>query len=138
MQTHVKVLAILHIVFGGLGVLTALFLVALFGGITGLIGMNAPSEEAVVAMPIVGGIGLLVAGIAALLSIPSIVAGIGLLAYKPWARILTLILSGLLLIHIPFGTVLGFYGFWVLLSKETVPLFEQRATTYVYPNAPAR
>lgn len=138
MQTHVRVLAILHLVFGGLGVLTALFLLALFGGITGLIGMNSPSEEAVVAMPIVGGIGLLVAGFAALLSIPSIIAGIGLLSYKSWARILTLVLSGLLLIHIPFGTLLGFYGFWVLLSKETAPLFEQRATAYVYPNATTR
>jgi hypothetical protein len=138
MQTHVRVLAILHLVFGGLGVLTALFLLALFGGITGIIGMNAPSEEAVVAIPIVGGIGLLVAGFAALLSIPSIVAGIGLLSYRPWARIVTLVLSGFLLIHIPFGTLLGFYGFWVLLSKEAIPLFEHRATAYVYPTATMR
>ena len=60
-----------------------------------------------------------------LLSLPSIIAGAGLLYYKPWARILTLILC-FLLIHIPFGTALGFYGFWVLLSKETLPLFENR------------
>ena len=138
MQTHVRVLAILHLVFGVLGVLTALFLLALFGGITGIIGMNSPADEALVAMPIVGGIGLLVAGFAALLSVPSIVAGVGLLSYKPWARILTLVLSALLLIHIPFGTLLGFYGFWVLLSKEAIPLFQQRATAYVYPNATVR
>ena len=52
--------------------------------------------------------------------------GLGLLSYRPWARILTLVLSVFLLIHIPFGTALGFYGFWVLLSKETLPLFENR------------
>jgi hypothetical protein len=100
--------------------------------------MNAPSEEAVVACRSSAESACSVAGFAALLSVPSIVAGIGLLSYRPWARIVTLVLSGFLLIHIPFGTLLGFYGFWVLLSKEAIPLFEHRATAYVYPTATIR
>jgi hypothetical protein len=67
-----------------------------------------------------------------LLSIPSIFAGVGLLSYKPWARILTLVVSGFDLINIPFGTALGFYGFWVLLSREGTALFEQPSATYGY------
>ncbi|HYP06212.1 MAG TPA: hypothetical protein VER03_08235 [Bryobacteraceae bacterium] len=132
MQTHVKVLAILHIVFGSLGLLFAVFLVVLFGGITSVIGMSAGPEERFIAMPIVGGIGLLIAGFAALLSIPSIVAGVGLLSYRPWARILTLVISALDLINIPFGTALGFYGFWVLLSAEGTQLFQQAPASYGY------
>jgi hypothetical protein len=123
MYTHVRILAILHLVFGGLGILASLFLMVIFGGITGIIGMNAADPDARVAIPIIGGIGALVVGFTMLLSLPSIVAGVGLLNCKPWARILTLVLSVLLLIHVPFGTALGFYGFWVLLSKETLPLF---------------
>src|SRR5688500_15418017 len=117
MHTHVKVLAILHIVLGSLGLLGAVFLLVLFGGIAGIIGMNAAHDEAIVAMPIVGGIGLFIAAFTALLSVPSIIAGTGLLSFKPWARTLTLVLSGLQLIQVPIGTALGFYGFWVLLSQ---------------------
>ena len=92
--------------------------------------MNAPGEEAWVAMPIVGGVGIFVAGAAALFSIPSLIAGVGLLSFRPWARMLTLVLSALLLIQIPFGTALGFYGFWVLLSREGAMLFERAAFSY--------
>ena len=132
MQSHVRALAILHIIFGGLGVLTAIFLMALFGGITGIIGLNASGDDARVAIPLVGGIGALVVMFTAMLSLPSIIAGVGLLSYRPWARTLTIVLSVFLLIHFPFGTALGFYGFWVLLSVEGAMLF-QRPTVYSYP-----
>jgi hypothetical protein len=131
METHVRVLAILHIIFGSIGLLGALFLLVLFGGITSLIGMNAPGEEALIAIPIVGGVGVFLVLITVVLSVPSIIAGIGLLSHRPWSRVLTLVLSVLELIHVPFGTALGFYGLWVLLSKEVVPMFE-RNVTYGY------
>ena len=132
MHTHVRLLGILHIIFGGLGLLTAIFLMALFGGITGIIGLNASGDDARIAIPLIGGIGALVVGSRQCCPLPSIIAGIGLLSYRPWARILTLVLSVFLLIHLPFGTALGFYGFWVLLSAEGAMLF-QRAPNYGYP-----
>jgi hypothetical protein len=132
MQSHVRVLGILHIVFGALGVLTAIFLMVIFGGITGVIGLNASGDDARIAIPVIGGIGALVVMFTAMLSLPSIIAGIGLLSYRPWARILTLVLSVFLLIHVPFGTALGFYGFWVLLSAQGGALF-QRPSAYSYP-----
>ena len=75
------------------------------------------------AIPILGIIGGALALIALTLSIPGIVAGFGLLKRKPWARILTIVLSVLNLINIPFGTALGIYGLWVLFSQETAQLF---------------
>jgi len=45
-------------------------------------------------------------------------AGIGLLKYREWARILTVIFAAFMLIGFPFGTALGIYAFWVLLSTE--------------------
>lgn len=131
MESHVRVLAILHIVFGSLGVLVALGLLALFGGITSLVGLSAAGDDALIAVPIIGGIGVLVVLFTLAISIPGIVAGIGLLRFRPWSRVLTLVLSAFELIHVPFGTMLGLYGLWVLLSKEVVPMFE-RNVTYGY------
>ncbi len=56
MQTHVKVLAILHIVFGALGVLIGLGIFAFFGGIAGLIHMDHDPDAAFV-VPMMGMIG---------------------------------------------------------------------------------
>ena len=61
-----------------------------------------------------------------LLSLPGIIAGIGLLKFRPWARILTIVLSALNLMNIPFGTILGVYGLWVMLSDEGSRLFATR------------
>jgi hypothetical protein len=56
----------------------------------------------------------------AFISIPTInvIAGIGLLRYREWARVLALVLAAFMLIGFPFGTAIGIYAFWVLLSNE--------------------
>src|SRR5688572_1485152 len=124
MQTHVKALAILHIVFGAIGILLGLAGLALFGGIAGLVGMNEPAEDAAVAVPILGAIGGLILLFAVTVSIPGIITGIGMLSFKPWARILGIVISILQLINFPLGTPLGIYGIWVLFSKDGTALFE--------------
>jgi len=125
MQPHVKVLAVLHIVFGVLGVLIGLGVFLFFGGVAGLVHMDHDPDAALV-VPMLGAIGGFVLIILLVLSVPGIVAGVGLLSYQPWARILTIILSVLDLINIPLGTALGIYGLWVLLSTEGARLFDGR------------
>ena len=41
METHVKTLGILHIVFGALGVLAALVILLVFGGVAGIVGATS-------------------------------------------------------------------------------------------------
>lgn len=125
METHVKTLAVLHIVFGSLGVLVALGLLLLFGGIAGLVGATDTSGDAHIAIPVLGSIGAFLFFLLLVLSLPGIIAGVGLLQFQPWARILTIVLSVLDLIHVPFGTALGVYGLWVLLSQGTERLFQR-------------
>ena len=125
MESHVKTLAILHIVFGGLGLLLAVGMLLLFGGIAGLTGIADSSGDAHFTIPIIGGIGLLIFCVLLVLSLPGIIAGFGLLNFQPWARILTIVLSVLDLFHVPFGTALGVYGLWVLLSQDTERLFRR-------------
>jgi hypothetical protein len=128
MQTHVKILAILHIVFGALGVLIGFGIFAFFGGIAGLIHMDH-DPDAAIAVPMMGAIGAFVLILILCLSIPGIIAGIGLLSLQPWARILTIVLSSLDLVSFPFGTALGIYGLWALFAPDGVRLFDQRRVT---------
>lgn len=122
MRDHIRILGILHIVFGVLGLLAALVVLAVFGMGAIAAGMDGDSDAAV-AIPVLGGIGLLVFGIIAVFSIPGIAAGFGLLKYKSWARILALVISALNILSVPIGTALGIYGFWVLLNNETEAMF---------------
>jgi hypothetical protein len=123
MEQHIKILGILYMVIGGLGVVAALIVFGVFGGVAGVI-KAGQHPEAVPLLLLLGGLAMTVV---LAMSAPSLIAGIGLLYFKPWARVLTIILSVIHLFSVPFGTALGIYGLWVLLQRETKPLF-RRAT----------
>jgi hypothetical protein len=123
MTTHVKVLGVLYIVLSGLGVCAALFMGLALGAASGIVGQAAAPEDAAVALPIIGVAGSALVIFILALSLPGLITGIGLLKFQSWARILGIVLSAINLINIPFGTALGIYGLWVLLNKETEPLF---------------
>ena len=114
MAEHVKILGILHIVYGILGVLAGIIVMVIFGGLAGLVSTVDHSGEARVAIPILGGIGVFVFVLLLALSLPGLIAGFGLIHFAPWARILTIVLSAL-----------GVYGLWVLLSPDGEQLFRQ-------------
>ena len=122
MEAHVKILGVLYIAIGALGVAASLVLLGVFGGIAGISRGGGHSEAA----PVMGLIGFALMLVILAISAPSIIAGVGLLKFQPWARILTLILSALHLFSIPIGTALGIYGLWVLLKRDTEPLFRRR------------
>lgn len=123
METHVKVLAILYIAFSALFLLAAMILMLVLGGASAIVGTTAPPEDAAIALPILGITGAALSMFLVALSLPGLVAGIGMLKRANWARILGIVLSALHLINIPFGTILGAYGLWVLLHTDTERLF---------------
>lgn len=57
------------------------------------------------------------------ISVPGILAGMGLYKRKEWARILTLILSVIEIFSFPFGTAIGIYSIWALIQPETIAAF---------------
>jgi hypothetical protein len=117
MRQHVTLLGALHIAFG---VILLLLAIVVF---TAVVGGGIISGDSDV-MFITGTVGTLVGGFLALLSLPGIIAGFGLLNYRPWARIVAMILGAVNLLNIPFGTALGIYTLWVLLQPDTTVLFE--------------
>ena len=126
METHVKVLGTLQIVLGALGLLAAIVLVIVFGVASGVVAA-VDDPDAAIALPIIGLTGTALVAFLVLLSLPTVIAGIGLLRLRPWARIAGIVLSILGLMMFPFGTIVGVYGIWVLFSKDAERLFERPA-----------
>ena len=118
MEKHVNVIAALRIGFSILGLIIGIILfIVLY-----IIGNATNDYDARNVLPIIANILIIVF---LLLSIPGIIAGIGLFKRKEWARILTLILSVLDLVNIPIGTAIGAYSIWALVQPETVELFNK-------------
>jgi hypothetical protein len=118
MKTHIKIVAILHIIFGAMSLIGAVVIITVFGVAGGI----AASQGEPGAAGIVGIVGLLIAGMLALISLPGIIGGVGLLGERNWARILVMIVGILHLFNFPIGTALGIYTLWALLSHEVPPV----------------
>ena len=130
METHVKVLGILNIISGAFGLFGALVLMVIFGGTAGLVAADGDADAAI-ALPIIGLTGFALVVFAVIVSLPAVIIGWGLYRFRPWARVLGIVLSIVSLIVFPFGTLLGVYGLWVLFSKESEYLFAGTQATRV-------
>jgi hypothetical protein len=117
MRDHLKILGWLYAASGAVVLLLAVVLGTLFG-VAGVVAGGAEGGA------LIGGIGLAFAVFIAALGIPSLICGWGLLNYKPWARVLGIVLSALQLANFPVGTAIGGYGLWVLLNDETRRMLE--------------
>jgi hypothetical protein len=113
---HIQILGWLHIVGSAIFLAIAAFVFVLLTGI----GVASGDAEAVTVLTIVAtAVGLFLS----LLSLPGIVAGIGLLRHQSWGRILALVVGILNLINFPIGTVIGLYTLWVLLQESAINYF---------------
>jgi len=118
MQDQVKIIAILWIIFGSLSLVAGFFVFLI------LIGVSLIPEIGTVAPGVLRIVGIALSSFFAILGLPKIIGGIGLLKRQEWARILILVISFLSLFNIPLGTALGIYSIIVLLNKDTVKSFE--------------
>lgn len=117
MEQHLTILAVLHIAWSAMGLLSA---VIIFTIVTGG-GMLSGDIEV---MTITTTVGSSIAFLLTIINLPGLLGGIALLKRRNWGRILTLIVGFLYMLYVPFGTALGIYTVWVLLSEKTKVLFE--------------
>jgi hypothetical protein len=120
MALHLRALAVALIAMGIGGGLFSLIWMIANGGPSGLV--NAFDDLSSVLGPMVVGIVFL----NILLAAPMVMTGMGLLRAQGWARTMGMVVCALAIINIPFGSMLGGYGLWVLTSLEIEPLFENR------------
>ena len=130
MESHVKILGLLHVLLGSLGILGAVILVVVFESLAGVPGVVEHHNDVGVGaftVPLFGGlIGGALGTIVLVLSLPGLIGGIGLLMRASWSRVFMIVISALDLLHIPAGTLLGIYGLWVLTRPETPAVFAAR------------
>jgi hypothetical protein len=116
MEKHINVVAALQI---GLSIFNLLIAFLLFTVLKLVVGFVDESQ----AESILSIIADVLAIVFIVVSIPGILAGLGLYKRKEWARILTLILSIIEIFSFPFGTAIGIYSIWALIQPETIAAF---------------
>ncbi len=114
MNTHVKIVGILHIIYGLLLLAVCLALFLGLGFASSIVLVQGDQGTAT----LLGVLGTGLSGFFAVLSLPNLIGGWALLAGKSWGRILVLVLGFIHLIDIPIGTALGIYTIWALLRHE--------------------
>lgn len=124
METHVKIIAVLHIILGGMGVFAAAVVLVLMGGWAAFESNQANVEAGTV--PIISGAVGFIFLVLILLWLPGIIGGVGLLRLAPWSRVFMIVISALDLLSFPFGTALGVYGLWALTQPQTKALLASR------------
>jgi hypothetical protein len=120
MKKHVTVVGAIHIGFGILGLIGA---VAVFFALNFAKGFVENEEIPTMVLKFLS---LSLPLLIGFLSTLGLVGGIGLLAFKPWARYLVIVVAALGCLNIPIGTLKGVYSLWVLLQDETIKLFETK------------
>lgn len=117
MRQHVPIVAWLNIAGSILLLLIAVFLLLLLPGIGALSGDRD-------ALGILSIVAVSVGAFMALLALPGLLAGIGMLRRRNWGRILGIVVSFLNLLNFPIGTVIGAYSLWVLFQDSATAYFE--------------
>jgi hypothetical protein len=107
----VKVIGIIYAVFAALTLIGVLVMAAMGGMI--MQGLVMPLAQHSIEGPLM----LVLSGVVLLIAILEGVTAYGLLARKPWGRILAIIVSILSLLSVPLGTVLGAFGLYFLMRQ---------------------
>ncbi|MFH0841775.1 MAG: hypothetical protein V1903_04050 [Bacteroidota bacterium] len=120
MKKHITIVGVIHIAFGVLGLIGALAAFFVFNFARGFV-----SNEEIPTM-VLSVLGISIPLLIGFMSTLGLVGGIGLMAYKNWARYIVIIVAALGCFNIPIGTLKGVYSLWVLLQDETIKLFESK------------
>jgi hypothetical protein len=116
MATHVKVIAVLEIVWGSLAALATLALLVFFG-----IGSAATRQAGAPGFvsALVGTIGVFLAVFVGLLAALALVGGTRLLHLRRSGKVLTYVTAAISLLSVPFGTAFGIYAIIILSNPKT-------------------
>jgi len=123
---QVDLLGVLFIVWGLLTTLVGVSTLALGVGAVALITSSNRSEGGQVAAGLMAAAFAALAVIAILWGSAHVVVGLPLRRQRPWARIAALTLGSIDLLLLPYGTALGVYALWVLLSESGKRLFTEQ------------
>lgn len=120
---HLRTLGIFWIILSALRAIPGVAMLVLGHMRFPFMFMPIPEHFRSFVTPFLGAIGLVISAFA----IAGIIAGWGLMAHYPWARMLAIILGCISLIHFPLGTALGIYTLWVLVPEGAAAEYQRLA-----------
>lgn len=127
MEQHIKILAWLHLVGHAIFLVIGGFLFMLLTGI----GAVSGDAQALAILTVVGtSLGVLLA----LLAVPGMVAGYGLLKRRTWGRYLAIVVAIFNLVNFPIGTVIGGYTLIILLQNRAEAYFSDHTYELIQPS----
>jgi len=127
MLAHVDFVGVLFIVWGLLTTLVGVSTLALGVGAVALI-TQASRSGGGVAAGLTAAVFTTLAVIAIVWGAAHVVVGVPLRQRRPWARHVALMLGSVDLVLLPYGTALGVYALWVLLTEQGKALFADQGT----------
>ncbi len=126
MKSHVDFVGVLFVVWGALTALVGVSTLALGCGAVALIVSSSPGGQ--VAAGLTAAVFSTLAFIAIVWGVAHIFIGLPLRRFQPGARLLALMIGSVDLLLLPYGTALGVYALWVLLSEEGKAAFAATAS----------
>jgi hypothetical protein len=120
---HVNLLGVLFIVWGLLTTLIGMAMLALGIAAIALITSANRGQGGEFAAGVTAALFTTLGIIAILWGAAHVAAGIPLRRRQPWARLIVLALGSVDLILLPYGTALGVYALWTLLSENGKAMF---------------
>jgi hypothetical protein len=123
LPAHVDLVGLLFIIWGLLTTLVGLSTLALGIGAVALIASAGRGGGSQMAAGITAAAFTALAVIAILWGLAHVFVGIPLRRRRHWSRLAALMLGSVDLLLLPYGTALGVYALWALLSEQGKALF---------------
>ena len=123
-KDHNKTLGVTHLAYGAFHLLLLLVFAAFFAFVSAIPGPSHAEATAFTVMMLF----MMVVGL--LFTLPSLIAGYGLLKQKSWARTAAIVAGILACPGFPYGTALGVYTLWFMFGDEGRNFYANRINAW--------
>lgn len=124
-DSHVDLVGVLFMVWGGLTILIGASTLALGMAAASLISAAAAAGRGQFAASLTAATFTMFALLAMAWGAGHVVVGILVRRRRHWSRLAAILLGSVDLLLLPYGTALGVYGLWVLLRDDSKKLFDE-------------
>ncbi|HOX84168.1 MAG TPA: hypothetical protein PLJ60_21335 [Chryseolinea sp.] len=115
---HKKVLGILYIISAMFTILGMIMLNAILSVVFSFVFNEIDPEQQKIMELVLSIVQYVPAFVIILFSIPTLIAGIGLLTRQTWSTLFALIMGCLKLFNFPIGTAIGIYAIWIYSEDQ--------------------
>lgn len=123
-ESHVDLVGVLFLVWGGLTILIGLSTLALGMAAASLISSTADAGGGQMGASVIAGLFTVFAVLALVWGAAHALIGVLVRRRRHWSRLMALLLGSVDLLLLPYGTALGVYALYVLLREDAKTLFD--------------